>query len=161
VVAAIMRIPALLAALMMMIATASPSSAQGGYALGVQPGAQVRYTVRGAEGETVQGHAFRVSRDTLFVTPDHGDGALPARPILLADLATLQVRGGRAHARGAAIGAVGLGIVTGIAGGVDYAHGNITFGDFIGTLAGNIALGAGVGYLLAPVGWVRLPLPGR
>ncbi|MDB4887145.1 MAG: hypothetical protein JWN79_2583 [Gemmatimonadetes bacterium] len=155
----IMR-PTLVAAFVLAAAASVPAAAQDGYAIGLQPGAEVRFSVRGSDHEVIRGRAVRIDGDTLVVASGALAGAAPRR-VLLTDLATLQVRGGRDRRRGVVIGAVGLGVVTGVAGGIDYAHNTITFGDFIGTLAGNVALGAGVGYLLAPTGWFRLPLPGH
>lgn len=118
------------------------------------PGTQVRATWRAPSGETLTGHADGIVGDTLLL-------AEPARRIPLADLSALEVRGGRDRARGATIGAVALGVVTGVGGGIDYSRGNIGFGDLLWTIAENVSLGAAVGALLAPTGWLKLPLPGR
>lgn len=144
----------LLIAWVALAAAATSAQAQEQARLIIAPGTEVRILPRSPGAGTIVDRAQGLSGDTLILSS-------PPRRIPLPDLASLEVRGGRDRHRGSAIGALAFGAVTAVAGGIDYSHGTITLGDFAGTLLGNVAVGAALGYLLAPTGWVALPLPGR
>lgn len=128
--------------------------AQSDYRVAIQPGTDVRFMLRDSVSDRRVGRAEGVSGDTLLLST-------PVLRVPLRDLSSLEIRGGRDRRRGVVIGAAALGVVTGVAGGVDVSRSNISFGDYIGTLLGNIVVGGAVGYLLAPTGWLQLPLPAR
>lgn len=139
----------------------SPTAADGGsspgegYALAIPAGTDVRVRAEGL-AERQRGRVEQVAGDTLVYATGGG-----VRHVPLATLASLEIRGGKDRQRGAAIGAIALGLVTGVAAATDYSHGNISGGDAIGSTLGNIGVGALLGAWLAPQGWLRVPLPRR
>lgn len=67
------------------------------------------------------------------------------------------VKGERDRRAGVRRGAIVLGGVAVVFGGIDAAGGNIGVGEWLGTIAGNAILGGAVGYMIAPRGWQNLP----
>lgn len=129
-----------------------------GYRLTLQPGTDLRVSAGDTTLAPAGGRAARVDGDTLVWVPE--GGVAPQR-VALTSLAALRIRGGRDRRRGALIGGVALGVVTGAAAAVDYGGRNISAGDAIGSTIGNVGLGALLGAWLAPQGWLRVPLPRR
>ena len=70
---------------------------------------------------------------------------------------TIGVGGERNRRRGMVRGAVLLGAVAAVFGGLDKRQGRIRSGEYAGTIAGNVVIGAAVGYLISPRRWQRLP----
>jgi hypothetical protein len=70
---------------------------------------------------------------------------------------TIGVGGERSRRRGVVRGAVLLGAVAAVFGGLDKRQGKIRTGEYAGTIAGNVAVGAALGYLISPRRWQRLP----
>lgn len=143
---------------------AEPLSAQSGYRLGIDEGAEVRLATRGSGG-TVQGRTERVIGDTLLL---RGGGNAVTRRFLLQDLDRLELRGGKNHRLGVIIGATIGSVVTLVAGGIDVSKNatsapedQISVGEVIAAAVGNAAIGGILGYAFAPGGWERLPLPRR
>jgi hypothetical protein len=147
-----------LGAAFMLVPVCARSQGMAGYRLALAPGAELRIATHASPTAPSRARAERVAGDTLFY---FAGGSEASRSLLLSDVATLQVRGGKDHRRGAIIGAVVLGAITGVAGGIDYGRHDISGGDYVGSTIGNVALGALLGYAFAPTGWVRVPLPGR
>ena len=77
------------------------------------------------------------------------------------DVSSLEARGGRDRWRGAMIGALVLGGVAALFGGIDAAQGEMEGGELVAGIVGNAAFGAGIGAILAPKGWAEVPLPRR
>lgn len=130
----------------------------GSYRLTMVPRTAVEFAMLGAPTALTRGEAALVTGDTLLLVPRDSRGA---RSVRLSDLAVLQVRGGKDRPRGIAFGAAALALITAVAGGIDHAHGNLSTGDLIGTVAGNAVIGGLVGYALAPTGWESVALPRR
>lgn len=152
------------AVLALLCCAAGPLGAQEGYRLTIQEGTDLRLGVRAGGGE-VRGRALGVVGDTLLVRA--GREALVQR-FPLAELYRLELRGGKNHRRGVAIGASIAGAVTLVAGGIDVSRNasaapddRISAGEVVAAAALNAAIGGLVGYALAPGGWERLPLPRR
>jgi hypothetical protein len=75
------------------------------------------------------------------------------------DDGTIGVKGERDRKRGIVRGAIVLGGIGLIFGGIDVAKGGISGGEYAGTVVGNTLLGGAAGYLISPRGWQRLPAP--
>lgn len=134
-------------------------------------------TGRAANGSVAAGSATLLLRPDVRVrvTPVHGP-RVGGRTLAAADgmrlradgrdhtwawheLARVEARGGRDRLRGVAWGTSLLGGLALIAGGIDYSRGELDGGEYVGAIVGNGVIGAGLGYLLAPRGWIELPLP--
>jgi hypothetical protein len=137
--------------------TPASASTVGPYRIDVPRGTTVRVASRLAPDRRTTREVDTIMGDTLSFLRRGSD---PSQ-VRLSDLARLEVRGGKDHRRGVLYGAAAFGIITGVAGGIDFAHDNISGGDLVGTALGNMLLGGLIGYALAPVGWEALPLPRR
>lgn len=73
------------------------------------------------------------------------------------ELRQLEIRGGRDRKRGAAIGALVLGGIAVVFGGIDATQGEMSGGELAETIVGNSVIGAGLGWVFAPAGWVGVP----
>lgn len=146
---------ALAAAGLLLGAAPAAAGAQQRPALTLAPGTEIRLATAGAPGVRLLGRVERSTRDSLFVSLL---GARAPRGYAVAELASLEARGGRDRGRGARIGAgIGAGIAL-VFGGIDAARGEVGGGEVAGAAVGNALLGGLVGSLLAPRGWQRLPL---
>ena len=140
-----------------------PIGAQGsaGCSIRVSSGAEVRIALSGRPGEKLIGRVAHASPDSIYVqfTPS----ATP-NGFALAQLGSLEVRGGedrrRGFVRGAGIGG-GLGLALAVVGGATDPE--VSRGDLIGIGMGNVlilgAIAGAFGYMLAPAGWQKIPLP--
>jgi hypothetical protein len=54
-------------------------------------------------------------------------------------------------------GALILGRLVALFGGIDYAQGDLSGREYVGETIGNVAVGAAIGYLISPHGWQQLP----
>lgn len=133
--------------------TSTVARAQDGYRLLLEPGTELRLTPR-ATGIPLLGRVVVLARDTIVLRTDASHSRFA-----LSDLQSLEVRGGEDKRRGVAIGAGIATAITGVAGGIDLAKGNISGGNLVGTLIGNAFVGGLIGYAFAPKGWERIPLP--
>lgn len=73
---------------------------------------------------------------------------------------TIGVGGERNRGRGVLRGALLLGAIAAVFGGIDKGQGELRTGEYARTVAGNVAIGAALGYLISPRGWQRLPSSG-
>jgi hypothetical protein len=137
--------------------TPGAGSGEGAYRVAIARGTTVRMSSRIAPDRRTTRDVDVVTGDTLSFLARGGDAA----QVRLSDLARLEVRGGKDRRRGVLYGAAALGVVTAVAGGIDYAHDNISGGDLVGSTIGNMVLGGLIGYALSPTGWEALPLPRR
>lgn len=134
---------------------ASPASAQGSYRLEIDRGVDVRFSTRASPEQRLAGRVLGVVGDTLLLE----GGASRRYP--LADLARLELRGGRDRRRGVTIGALAGSGITAVAGGIDAGQGQISVGEVVGAALLNAVIGGVIGHALAPGGWERLALPRR
>jgi hypothetical protein len=137
-----------------LVLCARSAAAQDGSSLVVTPGTEVRLTPRIAGAPRMRGRVVVLARDTIVL---RDDAALSRTA--LRDLSAIEVRGGEDKRRGFLIGAGVATAITGVAGGIDVSKGNISGGDFVGTLLFNALIGGLVGYAFAPKGWERIPMP--
>jgi len=72
---------------------------------------------------------------------------------------TVAVKGERDRKRGIIRGAIIVGGIGLIFGGIDARKGELSGQEYVGTVVGNTLLGGAAGYLLSPRGWQRLPAP--
>ena len=70
---------------------------------------------------------------------------------------SIAVRGERNRRAGVVRGAIVIGGITLIAGGIDLSRDKIEAGEYIGTIASNMVFGGAIGYLISPRGWQKLP----
>lgn len=75
-----------------------------------------------------------------------------------ADIQRLEVRGGRDRRRGFMRGALILGGVGVVFGGIDLARGGISGGSYVETVVTNALIGGALGVLWSPRGWREVPL---
>ena len=149
--------------LLVVLAWPGSARAQGspGYSIRVSPGADVRIGLSGRSGERLTGRVVHAPPDSIYVQLTRS--ATPTG-FALAQLASLEVRGGehrrRGFGRGAGIGG-GLGLALTVVGGATDPE--VSRGDLIGIGMGNVlilgAIGGVFGYMLAPAGWQKIPLP--
>ena len=149
--------------LLVVLAWPASAAAQGspGYSIRVSPGAEVRIGLSGRPGERLTGRVAHASPDSIYVqlTPS----ATP-NGFALAQLGSLEVRGGddrrRGFVGGAGIGG-GLGLALTVVGGATDPE--VSRGELIGIGVGNVlilgAIGGAFGYMLAPAGGQKIPLP--
>jgi hypothetical protein len=130
-----------------------PSAAQTA-GLTITPGTEVRLTPRAPGAARTRGRVIVLARDTIVLRDD--DRVARAA---IADLSSIEVRGGEDKRRGFLIGAGIAAGITGIFGGIDASKGEISNDDLIGTIIVNALIGGLVGYAFAPKGWERIPLP--
>lgn len=69
----------------------------------------------------------------------------------------IAVRGERDRKKGMLRGAIAVGGLALVFGGIDTAQGELTGGEFVSGVASNAAFGALVGYFISPRGWQKLP----
>ncbi len=136
---------------------ALPLQAQRLYGVAVATGTAVRVSTIDNPGSAVKGKVLGMSGDTLVVRVDNSrQAAFP-----FDRMQSLEARGGKNRKLGMLIGG---GIVGGIGlvfGGIDKSHDRISTGDYIAVIIGNSAIGALLGYALAPAGWEPVPLVRR
>jgi hypothetical protein len=113
---------------------------------------RVRYSLSSSPRRRSQDVVSRFTGDTLQMTSSR---------VAMKDLASLQVRGGKNRGRGMAIGATVITLITAAGAIPDRAKGNIGTGEMLGAFSFNAVLGAGIGWLAAPAGWLTVPLPPR
>ncbi|MEO7367048.1 MAG: hypothetical protein ABIZ36_03765 [Gemmatimonadaceae bacterium] len=135
---------------------AAPLYAQNSYGIGLATGTQIRVRTTADPQTRITGKVIAVAGDTILVAIDHSQASYRLDRILL-----LEARGGKDRKRGMAIGAGVLGGIGLVFGGIDASRGKISGGDFAGTVIVNAAIGALLGYALAPKGWEAVPLVRR
>ena len=117
---------------------------------------------------SLAGYAYAPERWRTTYDHQAADGPMPidvglathARVKRFAD-GTIAVAGERDRRRGIMRGAAILGAVALVFGGIDRAQGEFKTGEYLGTVAGNLAVGGAIGYLLSPRGWQKLPWSGH
>lgn len=131
----------------------APTSVTAQLAPGVEisPATKLRLTLV-APRDRFTGAFLSADRDSIRV--DRGSRATYG----FDNVRRLEVRGGRDRRRGALIGAGILGGVALVAGGIDVSRGNLSTGEWLGTIAGNALFGGLLGLALPPRGWVDVPL---
>lgn len=122
--------------------------AQAPYTLTLARYTEVRISTTQPGSRRMRGLARGIASDTLHFMEPIRDGR---RAVALADLTSLEVRGGIARRRGMLIGAL-----AGAA--IGFTMGSEERGS---VMAGMAMIGTAVGYAFAPKGWERLPLPPR
>ena len=147
------RIRLALLAGVMVLAAAAPSLAQTA-GLTITPGTEIRLTPLAPGAARTRGRVVVLARDTIVIRDDER-----VTRAAIADLSSIEVRGGEDKRRGFLIGAGIAAGITGVFGGIDASKGNITMDDFVGTMIVNALIGGLVGYAFAPKGWERIPLP--
>jgi hypothetical protein len=93
---------------------------------------------------------------TILLRRPQGDVRIP-----LAEIVSLQGRGGRDRARGARWGGAILGAITTTGATVDLARGVVGIGEVLSAFAGGALLGAAIRAVVSPVAWVAVPYDGR
>lgn len=136
----------LAASTLILVAVAVPASAQTAYRLALAPGSQVRIETNQQPGRKITGELYGTMRDTLHILNNGTVGAYA-----VADLRGLEIRNGEDKKLGMLIGA-GIGAAVGFLENTEERF-SVTVGTaLIGTL---------VGYVFAPKGWERIPVPAR
>ena len=149
--------------LLALLAWPASARAQGspGYSIRVSPGAEVRIALSGRPEERLTGRVAHASPDSIYVQLTR---SATQTGFALAQLGSLEVRGGedrrRGFARGAGIGG-GLGLALSVVGGATDRE--VNRGELIGIGVENVllvgAIGGAFGYIRAPAGWQKIPLP--
>lgn len=137
--------------------TAAPVAAQNSYGIGLATGTPIRLRTADDPQTRITGKVIALAGDTMLVAVDRSRQAT----FRLDRVLLLEVRGGKDRKRGMAIGAGVLGGIGLVFGGIDASRDKISSGEFVGTVVGNAALGALLGYALAPRGWETVPLVRR
>lgn len=137
---------------------AAPAAAQ--FRVDLNPGVAVRLTASAQPDRPVVATWLRADGNgNVIVVWPRGTVAGTEARYAVADLAALEIRAGRNRGRGALIGATIATAGAIVFGGIDRARGGISSDELAGTVVGNAVAGGLLGYLFAPRGWRKLPLP--
>lgn len=139
-------------AVILALVVSSSAAAQLAPGMSVAPGSEVRLTFV-SPSQRFKGRFERASKDSVYIERNDMTKAYG-----FANLRRFQVRGGEDKKKGFLIGAVILGGITLVAGGIDYSNDKISGDGFVGATLLNILIGGLVGYAFAPKGWIDLPL---
>ena len=145
---------AAVAALCILAPTAQAQSS--GYHIALGRGSAVRVTTMLEPSRRIVGKVLAMPGDTIILDSNSAQVKFP-----LAALNSLEIRGEEDKRRGFTIGAVALGGIAVVFGGIDYSKDRISGGDWFSTIVGNALIGGLIGYAFAPKGWDPLPLPSR
>lgn len=132
---------------------AAPAGAQVAPGVTLPAGSRVRVT---AVADRTDGVLVTHDADSIRVRRGRDTRALP-----FAEVQRLEVRGGRDRRRGFMRGALILGGIGVVFGGIDVSRGKISGGDYLETVVTNALIGGAVGVLWAPRGWRVVPLMRR
>ena len=128
--------------------------AQANPGLSIVPGTELRLTRLSNPEPKIRGRVVMLAGDTIVLEDGGANSRVP-----ISELSSLEVRGGEDKRRGFLIGAGAMAAVTS---GIFVAGANgsgLSAGDAFGTIVGNALVGGLVGYVFAPSGWERIPLP--
>lgn len=147
-----MRVPHVLAALLLVAAPAHVSRAQATFAFTIEPGSEVRVTPHNSEAP-VRGRLVSLAGDTLRMQPTG-----PAVTFRLDDVRRLEVRGGQARGKGVLLWiAAAEGVV--IAHALKNKLQHECCVDLVPNMIIALPIGAVIGYFNAPKGWLDVPIP--
>ena len=141
---------------MIAVALAWPTiaRAQANAGLSIVPGTELRLTRLTNPEPKIHGRMVVLAGDTIVLV----DGGVSSR-VPISELSSLEVRGGEDKRRGFLIGAGAMAAVTSAIFVAGASGASLRAGDAFGTIIGNALAGGLVGYVFAPVGWERIPLP--
>jgi hypothetical protein len=138
-----------------MACSSSRGNAQIASGVTLTPGTHVRVTLA-TENERARGSVVSYDDDSLRIDRD-----ARAHAYAFPNIARLEVRGGRDRRRGILRGALILGGIGVVFGGIDAAQGNLAGDEYAATIVTNALIGGALGLLWSPRGWREIPLQRR